>query len=233
MSFRLHRGPKVLTILCVTWAKPVAGGGGGAGETKKNWMWKDGEGQGKEGPGSCFADHRVFSMHADPGILSYSHDASSSVSQRVLKELQARAQAPSIVQGGSGGAQTKDSGSRTATPADEGHAEQQPSAAQQYLAKASSAPAGTQDVLFQLDVVDRRRATPDQWRTVGAYLRRTRPSQIEALKDEAGPIVVNWDDGEAVQTVEGTQRLLAKLENEDDAGRSKRGTGRGTGCTLM
>lgn len=149
-----------------------------------------------------------------PICLLRSHDASSTTSLSVLNELKARARPPSVIPGpfpAGSGAEGSSQDSNHNAPI------------RKYLDEASS-PVPTQDALFELDVIDRRRATPDQWRTVGAYLRQSRPSQIEALKDETGPIVVNWDDGEAVQNIDGVRRMIEKLEQE--SGRNEKASGK-------
>lgn len=83
-----------------------------------------------------------------------------------------------------------------------------------YLDEVKSAPIGHQDVIYELEVVDRNRATPDQWRTIGSFLHKNRQSQVEQLKDENGPVLVNWDDGIVAKSEAAAERMIANLEQE-------------------
>lgn len=55
-------------------------------------------------------------------------------------------------------------------------------------------------------------------------------SRIEALKDEQGPIVVDWDDGLAVQNEDEVKRLVDQLVEKNASLTGKRG---GNGCIIV
>lgn len=139
-----------------------------------------------------------------------------------MKVLQARSKPATVMAGDKG--KPSDDGGRGA-----GHDDQRQTApARAYLDQAATAIEGEPD--FELEIVDRARATADQWRVIASYLHRPRASQVEALKDEQGPVVVDWDDGEVVQTEQETQTLVDRLAREQ-AKRNGRAGGR-TGCVV-
>jgi hypothetical protein len=47
-------------------------------------------------------------------------------------------------------------------------------------------------------------------------LSKSKRSQVEQLKDEEGAILVNWDDGQALQTEDAVQNLLSQLANDKE-----------------
>lgn len=89
------------------------------------------------------------------------------------------------------------------------------SPAAEYLKTASSA-LPSHSAPFELEIVDRMRATPDQWNTIGSYLSKNKRSEVEMLKGEEGAILVNWDDGQALQTEDAVQGLLDRLSKQQE-----------------
>ncbi|PWN36292.1 uncharacterized protein FA14DRAFT_172846 [Meira miltonrushii] len=175
MSFRLPRGPKLVTLLYVD-------------------------------------IERESNMNAKlTGPFSSSHDSHSSSSQRILNILQSRSKPASELV----------SDQNTPPNADE------PSRVKQYLKEAATGNAD-QEPVFELEVVERSKATMDQWKVIASYLEKTKNelklSRIEALKDEDGPIVVDWDDGLAVQNEEEVKQLVEKLISTQ-TGKAKVGNG--------
>jgi hypothetical protein len=71
-------------------------------------------------------------------------------------------------------------------------------------------------VPFELEIVDRRKATPDQWNTIGSYMNKSKRSQIIQLMDEEGAILVDWDDGQVLQTEDAVQNLLYQFTKEKE-----------------
>lgn len=110
----------------------------------------------------------------------------------------------------------------------------EPSRVKQYLKEAATGNVD-QDPMFELEIVERSKATMDQWKVIASYLEKTKnelkQSRIEALKDENGPIVVDWDDGLAVQNEEEVKELIDKLI--DGKGDSKAGKTGGNGCVIV
>lgn len=147
-----------------------------------------------------------------------SHDASSPSSQRILSLLQARVRPDALSASGatasaSGAAPSQDNGSP----------------ARKYLDAASSQQA-TSSAPFELEVLDRSKATSDQWNTIGSFLSKNRRSQVEQLKEEQGPLVVNWEDGQALQTEGEVQTLLDRMSKENAGAKSSGGGG--GGCVI-
>lgn len=107
----------------------------------------------------------------------------------------------------------------------------EPSRVKEYLKEAATGNAD-QEPIFELEVVERSKATMDQWKVIASYLEKTKKelkqSKIEALKDEQGPIVVDWDDGLAVQNEEEVKELVKKLI-DSQTGKT---TG-GNGCIII
>lgn len=85
----------------------------------------------------------------------------------------------------------------------------QASPAEEYL-KSASSQEKTSSAPFELEVVDKRSATTDQWNTIGAYLQKNKRSQVEELKDEEGPLVVDWD-GQVLQSEDAVKSFLDRL----------------------
>jgi hypothetical protein len=134
----------------------------------------------------------MLTSFAVPALAAdFSHDASSPSSQRILSLLQARIK-PEGHQ-----ASTSD----LKSPADE------------YL-KSASSPINIPNAPFELEVVDKRSATSDQWNTIGAYLQKNRRSQVERLKDEDGAIVVDWD-GQVLQSEGEVNTFLEQLSSKE------------------
>lgn len=106
-------------------------------------------------------------------------------------------------------------GSKTASNGRQGENQQSP--ANEYLNSASSQQS-TSTAPFELEILDRAKATSDQWNTIGSYLAKNKRSQVEELKDEQGAIVVNWEDGQALQTEESVQALIDRLSKEGNRG---------------
>lgn len=131
-------------------------------------------------------------------ILS-SHDTSSPSSQRILTLLQSRVKPAEL----------------TSVDRKNNQVEDAKSPAVEYLQSVSSS-LPSQSAPFELEVVDRKRATPDQWNTIGSYLCKNKRSEVEMLKGEKGAILVNWDDGQALQTEDAVQGLLDGLSKHQE-----------------
>ena len=103
----------------------------------------------------------------------------------------------------------------------------------QYLKEAATGNAD-QEPAFELEIVERSKATMDQWKVIASYLEKTKnelkQSRIEALKDEQGPIVVDWDDGLALQNEDEVKRLVDQLVEKNASLTGKRG---GNGCIIV
>lgn len=100
----------------------------------------------------------------------------------------------------------------------------------QYLDEAASAV--TIDPPFELEVVERTKATPDQWRVIGSYLNRTRQSQLQELREDEGPFVVDWDDGVVIRSESETEQLVNRLSADDRQGNRSKASQSGSLCTI-
>ncbi|UZJ52042.1 hypothetical protein CBS101457_001362 [Exobasidium rhododendri] len=145
-----------------------------------------------------------FRLHRGPKLLTIFHDASSPSSQRVLSLLQARV--------------------RPSGQQDSVNEEDLKSPAEMYLRSASSQQA-VPTAPFELEVVDKRGATSDQWNTIGAYLQKNKRSQVEQLKDEEGALVVDWD-GQVLQSEEEVKSFLDRLTKQEE-------TQKGSSCIII
>jgi hypothetical protein len=145
-----------------------------------------------------------FRLHKGPKLLTVFHD-SSPTSQRVVSLLQSRYKlAPPPIPN-----RETSSSSSSSSPA------------QAYLDSASSPNQSSSSSPFEIEIVEKRKATRDQWDTIGSYLSKHKRSQVEALKDEEGPLVVDWD-GQVFQTEEAIEKFLDQITKE---GESKRDSG--------
>lgn len=129
-----------------------------------------------------------------------SHDATSPSSQRILSLLQARARPATASLGDDDVTTNKTQDNDNASPAEE------------YLKSASSQQSNP-TAPFELEVVDKRNATSDQWNTIGAYLKKNKRSQVEELKGEEGCLVVDWD-GQVLQSEDAVKNFLDRLPNQ-------------------
>lgn len=150
-----------------------------------------------------------------------SHDGQSSSSQRVLNILQSRSNSRSKLKNKE---QDKPSNG------------DQPSRVKEYLQEAANGKLSDQEPIFELEIVERSKATIDQWKVIGSYLLKNqqndqiKQSQIESLKDQQGPIVVNWDDGLAIEKEEEVKEMINRLVEKNTFQATKAG---GTGCVIV
>lgn len=145
-------------------------------------------------------------------FLRISHDSRSPVSQKVRRLLEEKARPASVT------LKQHDDDAQATSPA------------RRYLDEAASAV--TIDPPFELEIVDRIKATPDQWRVIGSYLNRTRQSQIQELKEDQGPFIVDWDDGVVIRSEEEAKELVSRL-SEGNYGRGSKADQTGSLCIII
>lgn len=88
------------------------------------------------------------------------------------------------------------------------------------------------DPLFELEVrsLPGERPTAEQWNLMGEYLDKRRRTDVELLKGEPGPFVVDWEGGAVERDEEGVKKLLDRLQKEQESG--NKGNGAGSGCII-
>lgn len=93
-----------------------------------------------------------------------------------------------------------------------------------------------EEPLFDLEVrsLPHERPTAEQWNLIGEYLHHKpqRRSEIERLKDESGPFVVDWDGGVVERDEQGVKALLDRLQSEQASSSGSRGKGNDWGCVI-